>query len=149
MSLLIHYYCHINQCHWCSVTSANSRLYLQPWAIFSAYEYWQTLCTRSGFVSLYNVLNHQVAGPGPKPHWDLTDPLAGTVPNFRSMSVVAKWPPGTEVGLGAGHIVLDGDPAPPRKWAQQPPPFGACLLRPNSRPSQQLLSSCSVLTWGR
>ena len=32
----------------------------------------------------------------------------------------------TEVGLGPGHIVLDGDPAPPWKlnWkgAQQPPP---------------------------
>jgi len=27
---------------------------------------------------------------------------------------------GTEVGLGAGQIVLDGDPAPPRKGAQQP-----------------------------
>jgi len=30
-------------------------------------------------------------------------------------------PLGTEVGLGTGHIVLDGDPAPPRKGAQQPP----------------------------
>ena len=27
---------------------------------------------------------------------------------------------GTQVGLGPGHIVLDGDPAPPRKGAQQP-----------------------------
>ena len=26
-----------------------------------------------------------------------------------------------EVGLGPGHIVLDGDPAPPCKGAQQPP----------------------------
>jgi len=25
-----------------------------------------------------------------------------------------------EVGLGTGHIVLDGDLAPPRKGAQQP-----------------------------
>jgi len=78
-------------------------------------------------------------------------------------------PLGTEVGLGRGHIVLDGDPAPPRKWAQQyspPPLFGPCLLLffkllylcvllfcatclvnkdvyilwPNGRPSQQLLS---------
>jgi len=29
-----------------------------------------------------------------------------------------------EVGLGPGHNVLDGDPAPRRKGAQQPPIFG-------------------------
>ena len=39
---------------------------------------------------------------------------------------------GTQVGLDTGHIVLDGDPAPPfPKWAQ-PPIFGPCLLWPNS-----------------
>jgi len=32
-------------------------------------------------------------------------------------------PLGTEVGLDQGHIVLDGDPAPPRKGAQQPLTF--------------------------
>jgi len=52
-----------------------------------------------------------------------------------------KMPVGTEVGLGPGVIVLDGDPAPPRNGAGQPPLFGPCLLWPNSRPSQQLLSS--------
>jgi len=32
----------------------------------------------------------------------------------------------TEVGLGPGHTVLDGDPAPPQeKGAQQPPHFEA------------------------
>jgi len=51
---------------------------------------------------------------------------------------------GTEVDLGPGHIALDGDPAPPPpKGAQQPPLFGPCLLWPNGRPSQLLLSSCS------
>ena len=30
---------------------------------------------------------------------------------------------GTEVGLGPVHIVLDGDPAPPRTGAQQPQTF--------------------------
>jgi len=30
-----------------------------------------------------------------------------------------KMPPGAEVGLVPGHIVLYGDPAPPRKGAQQ------------------------------
>ena len=32
-------------------------------------------------------------------------------------------PLGTEVGLGPGDIVLDGDPAPPRKGAQPAPTF--------------------------
>ena len=30
---------------------------------------------------------------------------------------------GMEVGLGQGHIVLDGDPAHPKKGKQQPPPL--------------------------
>jgi len=46
----------------------------------------------------------------------------------------------TQVGLGPGHIVLDGDPAPPR--GAQPPIFGPCLLWPNGRPFQLLLSTC-------
>ena len=37
---------------------------------------------------------------------------------------------GMELGLGPGHIVLDGDPAPLPKGAQ-PPIFGPYLLRPN------------------
>jgi len=43
-----------------------------------------------------------------------------------------KTPLGTEVDLGPGHIVLDGDPAHPAKGAQQPPLFGPCLLWPRS-----------------
>ena len=38
---------------------------------------------------------------------------------------------GMEVGLGPGHIVLDGTQHPPQKGAQ-PPIFGQCLLRPNA-----------------
>ena len=34
-------------------------------------------------------------------------------------------PLGTEVGLGAGDTVLDGDPAPQRKGVQQLPHFSA------------------------
>jgi len=49
-----------------------------------------------------------------------------------------KMPLSKQVGLGPGHIVLDGDPAP----SAAPPTFGPCLLWPNGRPSQQLLSSC-------
>jgi len=44
---------------------------------------------------------------------------------------------GTEVGLGPGHIVLDGDRAPlPKKRAQLPPLFGPCLLWPNGSMDQ-------------
>jgi len=32
--------------------------------------------------------------------------------------------------LGTGHIVLDGDPAPPKRGTV-PPIFGPCLLWPN------------------
>jgi len=55
------------------------------------------------------------------------------------MSVMAKWLDGsgwiktalgTEVGLGTGHIVLDGDPASPQKDTA-PPIFGPCPLWPN------------------
>jgi len=34
-----------------------------------------------------------------------------------------KTPLGMEVDLGPGQIVLDGDPNPPVKGAQQPPSF--------------------------
>ena len=39
-----------------------------------------------------------------------------------------KIPLGTEVGLGLGDIVLDGDPAPPKRGTAVPPLFGSCLL---------------------
>jgi len=44
-----------------------------------------------------------------------------------------KMPLGTEVSLGPGHIMLDGDPAPPphRDIAAPPSLFGLCLLWPN------------------
>ena len=40
---------------------------------------------------------------------------------------------GLEVGLGPGHIVLDGDPTPQKEWGTAPPHpvFGPCLLWPN------------------
>jgi len=38
---------------------------------------------------------------------------------------------GTEVALGAGHIVLDGNPAPPPQKGGTPPIFGPFLLWPN------------------
>jgi len=51
-------------------------------------------------------------------------------------------PLGTEVGLGPGYIVLDGDPDPLK--GAQPPVFGPGLLWPNGRPSLLLLSTCIV-----
>ena len=45
-------------------------------------------------------------------------------------------PLGKEVGLGPGHIVLDGDPI-----GDPAPHSSPCLLWPKGRPSQQLLSS--------
>jgi len=37
----------------------------------------------------------------------------------------------TEVGLGPGHIVLDGSHSPLKKAGTAPPIFGPCLLWPN------------------
>jgi len=53
-------------------------------------------------------------------------------------------PVGMDVYLGAGHIVLDGDRAVqlPRKGHSSPPLFSPCLLRPNGRRCQLLLSTC-------
>jgi len=48
---------------------------------------------------------------------------------------------GKEVDLGPGHTALDGDPAPP-PHSSSSSLFGPCLLWPDGRPSQQLLSSC-------
>ena len=44
-------------------------------------------------------------------------------------------PLGTEVGLGPGDIVLDGDPAPLRKEAQQSPTFWPMSIVAECRPS--------------
>jgi len=38
---------------------------------------------------------------------------------------------GMELGLGPGHTVLDGDPAPLSQSGTAPPIFGLYLLRPN------------------
>jgi len=38
---------------------------------------------------------------------------------------------GTEIGLGSGHTVLDGDSAFSPKGHSPPPIFGPCLLWPN------------------
>jgi len=52
-----------------------------------------------------------------------------------------KTPLGTKVGLGLGRIVYMGTQLPLPERAHTPI-FGPCLLRPNRRPSQLLLSTC-------
>ena len=42
-----------------------------------------------------------------------------------------KMPLGMEVGLGPGHIVLDGTQLPLPEKGHNPPIFGPCLLCPN------------------
>ena len=49
---------------------------------------------------------------------------------------------GTEVDLGPGHIVLEGDPAPPAKEAQQSPCFPPMSFVATVPISAILLSSC-------
>jgi len=55
-------------------------------------------------------------------------------PNYRPTAGWIKMPLGTEVGLGPGHIILDGDWAPnslPPKGQSPLPIFGQCLLWQN------------------
>ena len=69
--------------------------------------------------------------------------LSVTLVYFAQKVGLMKMPLGTEVDLGPCDIVLDGDPAAPKKGSQHPlPNFGPCLLWPNGRPSQLLLSTC-------
>ena len=49
---------------------------------------------------------------------------------------------GMDLGLGPDHIVLDGDDRSPLSQRGTAPNFGPCLLWPNGRPSQLLLSTC-------
>jgi len=91
-----------------------------------------------------------VLAPGHIVLWGLSSPSPkrGHSPQFLAhvyCDQTAGWikmPLGMEVGLGPGHIMLDGDPAPQPQKGAQPPIFGRCLLGPNGRPSQLLLSTC-------
>jgi len=54
-----------------------------------------------------------------------------------------KMPLDKKIGLGTGRIVLHGDPgSSPSQKGYSTPGFGPCLLWPNGRPSQLLLSTC-------
>jgi len=56
-----------------------------------------------------------------------------------------KMPLGTDVGLDPGNIVLDGDPAPPRKGAQKPPPHFSSHVYCGQVIAD--LSNCWALVW--
>jgi len=77
----------------------------------------------------------------------LTAVLSATLMYCGQMVGWIKMPLGMEVGLGPGHIVLDGewewDPPPPRKGGRSPPIFGPCLLWPNGWMDQD------TTWWGR
>ena len=72
-----------------------------------------------------------------------------TAPSFRPMSIgqTARWmkmPLGTERDLSPGHIMLDGDLAPPcERGTAAPPLFSAHVFSDHGRSSQLLLNSCT------
>jgi len=90
---------------------------------------------------LFHISSHHRLPSGSGLRTDSTDFMTGMF--LLSISVLGgplevtvgwiKMPLGTKVSLGLGDIVLDGDSVPSL--------FGQCLLWPNGRPSQQLLSS--------
>jgi len=74
-------------------------------------------------------------GPRSRPHcarWGLS-PLpknGGTAPQFSAHFSCGQTAGCIKMPLDPGHIVLDGDPAPPKRGTA-PPLFGPCLLWPN------------------
>ena len=67
------------------------------------------------------VLDRDPAPPPPKGH---------SPPNFRPISVVAKWLDGLRCGLNPDDCVRWGPTSLPKN-AVEPPIFGLCLLWPN------------------
>jgi len=77
----------------------------------------------------------------------LSCPLSATLVYCGQTAGSYKMPLGTEVGLGLGDTVLDGDPAPPWKGTQQPPTFRAMSIVAKRSPisaTAQLLSGFSL-----
>jgi len=62
--------------------------------------------------------------PAPPPEKNATAPTHFLAYVYCGQTAVwMKTPLGTEVELGPGHVVLDENPAPPAKGAQQPASF--------------------------
>ena len=105
------------------------------------------LCYRTVFLSVCNVVwmdqdeTWHRGRPRPRPHCircgPSYTPVRGTAPILAHVRCgqAAGWikmPLGTEVGLGPGDIVLNGDPALLLKREHSSPPiFGPCILWPN------------------
>ena len=88
--------------------------------------------------------------PRPWPHCVRCEPRSSSPkrhsPQFSAhvyCGQMAGWiqmPLGTEVSLGPGHILLDGDAAHPPKGEQPPPIFSPCLLWKNGWMDQDATS---------
>ena len=104
------------------------------------------LCTEIGLGPGDIVLDGDPAphlkGAQPPPQFLLLSALGSTRKYSASYRILAhvycgqtagwiKMPLGTEVGLGPGYIVLDGDPAALPARRGKAPIFGPCLLWPN------------------
>ena len=106
---------------------------------------WFALCYRTVILSVLSVCNVAKRLDGsrwnlPQPHcirWGSSPPpKKGHSPQFLAhvcCGQTAGWvkiPLSAEVGLGPGDIVLDGDPAPPRKRGHSSPPplLGLCIV---------------------
>jgi len=92
------------------------------------------------------------AGLSPGDLCSMGTPKKGWSPQFSAhiySGQTAAWiemPLGTEVGLGPGDIVLDGDPAPPfQKGGGAPPPFAN--FRPIFIVAKRLDGSIWHLAW--
>ena len=93
------------------------------------------LCAEVGLGSGHIVLDEDPAPGGAHPQFSAHA-------CFGQTAGWIKMPLGTEEDLGPGDIVLDGEPAAPTERGTAAPLFGSCLVWPNGRPSQLLLSCC-------
>jgi len=82
--------------------------------------------------------------------WGTNSPsLKGERPQFSAhvysgqTAIWMKMPLGTEGDLSPGHIMLDGDPAPPCEMGTASPRLPAHVYCDHGRLSQLLLSSCT------
>jgi len=96
--------------------------------------------------------------PRPRPHcvrWGPSSPAPNGAqqPQFSTHVCCGqsagwiKMPHGTEVCLSSGHIVLDGDPAPPKGAQLASPIFSPFLLWPNGSPSQPISARLLLITF--
>jgi len=94
--------------------------------------------------------------PQPRRHCDRwgpsSPPLKGHSPQFSAVGVCCgqaagwtKMPLGTEVGLGPGDFMFDGDPAPPRKKGTAPHQFLAHVCCGQTARSMKVLFDTEVL----